>query len=103
MVNWQRKIKCLCRFRRIFIHTWHAKTSRYYYEYVSAPFQHSIKIDFICKKEIKKSTQNEIETKDKCKFLQRGCERRTTASVETAACVRLVAKRRSARLRIRQA
>lgn len=57
-----------------------------------AHFQHRIKIDSICKEEIKKSTQNEIEMQDKCKFSHRGHELGTRiASVETAACVRLVA------------
>lgn len=63
----------------------------------SAHFQHRIKIDSICKEEIKKSTQNEIEMQDKCKFSQRGRELGTRiASVETAACVRLVANQHQA-------
>lgn len=63
----------------------------------SAHFQHRIKIDSICKEEIKKSTQNEIEMQDKCKFSQRGRELGTRiASVETAACVRLVANQHPA-------
>lgn len=62
-----------------------------------AHFQHRIKIDSICKEEIKKSTQNEIEMQDKCKFSQRGRELGTRiASVEAAACVRLVANQHQA-------
>lgn len=62
-----------------------------------AHFQHRIKIDSICKEEIKKSTQNEIEMQDKCKFSHRGHELGTRiASVETAACVRLVANQHRA-------
>lgn len=62
-----------------------------------AHFQHRIKIDSICKEEIKKSTQNEIEMQDKCKFSHRGHELGTRiASVETAACVRLVANQHQA-------